>query len=1496
MEQLVAQLCGTSAAQPLPLWDGNTAGHCFTQLVLSALPHALLAVLSACHWGAPRSPGYILPCSPGVRLRLAVSFLLSVLPLLDLLPVALPPGAGPGPVGLEVLAGCVAAVAWISHSLALWAVAHSPRGCSRGPLALALAAFLPVPALVLTLLWHCQHDTFLPPLLPGPLARLCLLILQLTAILAYGLGWAAPRGPPREPWTPEPFLSSEGQELEVAEDGESWLSRFSYAWLAPLLARGARGELQQPQDTCHLPRRLHPAYVAHLFQAHWQEGARLWRALYGAFGRCYLALGLLKLVGTMLGFSGPLLLSLLVGFLEEGQEPLSHGLLYALGLASGAVLGAVLQNQYGFEVRKVTLQARGAVLSILYRKALQLGPCRPPAGEALNLLGTDSERLLNFATSFHEAWGLPLQLAITLYLLYQQVGLAFLGGLVLALLLAPINKVIATRIMASNQEMLQHKDARVKLMTELLSGIRVIKFFGWEQALGTRVEACRGRELAQLRVIKYLDAACVYLWAALPVVISIIIFITYVLMGHQLTATKVFTALALVRMLILPLNNFPWVINGLLEAKVSLDRIQHFLDLPNHKPQAYYSPDPPAEPSTALELHEALFSWDPVGTSQETFISHLRVKKGMLVGIVGKVGCGKSSLLAAITGELHRLRGRVAVWGLAKGFGLATQEPWIQFATIRDNILFGKMFDAQLYRSVLEACALTQDLSVLPAGDQTEVGEKGVTLSGGQRARIALARAVYQEKALYLLDDPLAAVDADVANHLLHKCILGVLSHTTRLLCTHRTEFLERADVVLLMEAGRLVRAGPPLEILPLVQAVPNARTQDTQDPDAAKAPSPQSPEDRQAGREATPSDRSRLLQEEVKAEGAVAWRVYQAYWRAVGWVLALAILFSLLLMQATRNAADWWLSYWISVLKAAGNGSEEPPSDPGPVGLSSGQLLLFSGGLCTPVFPLPRAAPNSSSDLRFYLTVYAAIAGVNSLCTLLRAVLFAAGTLRAAATLHRRLLLRVLQAPVTFFESTPAGRVLNRFSSDVACADDSLPFLLNILLANVAGLLGLLAVLGAGLPWLLLLLPPLSAVYHHVQRRYRAASRELRRLGSLTLSPLYTHLADTLAGLPVLRAAGATFRFEEENQRLLELNQRCQFASCAAMQWLDIRLQLMGAAVISVIAAVALVQHQQGLADPGLVGLSLSYALSLTGLLSGLVSSFTQTEAMLVSVERLEEYSCELPQEPQGHPLQGTGWLTQGSVEFQDVTLVYRPGLPSALDGVTFSVQPGEKLGIVGRTGSGKSSLFLVLFRLVEPSMGSVLLDGVDTRQLELAELRSQLAVIPQEPFLFSGTVRENLDPQGLHEDRALWQVLEQCHLSEVTVSMGGLDGDVGEGGRSLSLGQKQLLCLARALLTDAKILCIDEATASVDQKTDQLLQQTICQRFANKTVLTIAHRLDTILHSDRVLVLQAGRVAELDRPTVLCSRPHSLFQQLLQGGRQGATSTPGDQGPRAC
>ncbi|KAM6280160.1 ATP-binding cassette sub-family C member 10 isoform 2-T2 [Porphyrio hochstetteri] len=1539
MENILAGLCGSSPEDPLPVWVHGSIGHCFNQLTLNVIPHAILAAVSACFLGTPRSVSRV-PCRPGWACRITASFILAGLFLADTIPATVFQ-QDLGPVYLEVLANGTAALTWLTHGLALLMLFRSIHGSTRGPTVLALLVLLPLSSFIITLVWYCQSGTAWAPAHPAASSRFAILCLQLASLLVYVIGYLLPttgrqdllsinRSWQRDQLISEPEIPVPEQQ-GVAEDGESWLSRFFYIWMNPLMKRGYQWKLSQPQDVYELPRKLQADRVCDRFNACWkkkaalhqveeetvslispiiaggdgncdapdgshhaQEAVRLFSVLHAAFGLRFYSLGLLKLAGSLLGFSGPLLLNLLVNFMESQQEPLSHGMLYAFGLFAGSFLGALLRNQFSYEVNKVTLMVRAAIISAIYRKALRVSStslARFTVGEIVNFMSTDTSRLVNFCLSFHEVWSLPFQFSITLYLLYQQVGVAFLGGLALALLLVPINKVIANRIMMNNKELLKHKDTRVKLMTEFLCGIRVIKFYTWEKHFSTRINACRAKELQKLRAIKYLDAVCVYLWAALPVVVSITIFITYVLLGHQLTATKVFTALALVGMLILPLNSFPWVLNGTLEAKVSLDRIQRFLELVDQDLEAYYALDSPSGTANAMEMQCASFSWAPVeeestrqpsstGTLQ-LYIENLSVRKGMLLGVVGKVGSGKSSLLAAITGELIKQGGRVYVCDLEQGFGLATQEPWIQFSTVRENILFGQTYDARLYEEVVEACALSEDLKILPAGDQTEVGENGVTLSGGQKARIALARAVYQEKELYLLDDPLAAVDAEVANHLMQKCILGVLKHKTRILCTHRTEFLEKADALLLIDNGRIVKTGTPADILPLVEAFPKSKNMHKRQKD--KVPDEQGQEEPVETEAEESTQNSNLIhKEEEKKEGAVAFQVYKAYWLAVGSCLALSILFSLLLMQASRNVSDWWLSHWISSISQTENTSvmvcsASPPSP---------ELLLFSvAGLVSPVQALDTTTvpSNGSLDVNFYLIVYGSIAGANSLFTIFRAFLFAYGTIRAATVIHNRLLQRVLKATVTFFDTTPTGRILNRFSSDLYCVDDSLPFILNIFLANVYGLLGMLVIITYGLPWISLVLLPLAALYFSIQRYYRRTSRELKRLYSITLSPIYTHFSETLSGLSSIRAMRATRRFEFENQLRLEQNQRCLFASNTAMQWLDIRLQMIGVAVVTAIAGIAIIQHQKQLGNPGLVGLALSYALSVTNLLSGLISCFTVTETMMVSVERTEEYTTDIPTEPQDKLVQvAADWPSQGLVEFQQAVLAYREGLPNALDGVNFTVYPGEKVGIVGRTGSGKSTLFLALFRMLELKSGRILLDGVDSQLVSLEELRSRLAIIPQDPFLFSGSIRENLDPQGKRTDAELHEVLEQCHLRDAITQMGGLDSELGERGRSLSVGQRQLVCLARALLTQAKVLCIDEATASVDQKTDQLLQQTIRQRFADKTVLTIAHRLNTILDSDRVLVMQAGRVAELDSPTRLSQKDGSLFQRLLHSGQQ--------------
>ncbi|CAJ1054159.1 hypothetical protein L3Q82_020045%2C partial [Xyrichtys novacula] len=1564
--ELLAGLCHTDQQDPLPVWQDGTVSPCFNQLVLGALPHAGMAVFSACYLSVARSD--LLQSSPpcGWTLRLGSALLAMLLFAADVVLVGL---LQQGDMFMDVLADSCAVLAWLLHLSAILVLQRTAFRRTRGPTLLLLLVLLSVPNLVFTLMISWNHQDYVDFTEPLKFARFVLASVRSLPLLVYLLAFAFPCVGDvgytlhiNEEDGPRIIGGRETPDTGemVAEDGSGGLSRLFYLWLTPLLRRGQRGELDSPADVYHLPRKLRTSVVCRYFHQCWEacrrggavsEGQDPWprpvsrnllsgtwsshyqeeplelegdvgllRVLHKAFGPRFYILGVLKVGVNMLSFAGPLLLSSLVNFMEEEGAPVSRGVWCALGLFASALLTSVLRNIFVFQVSKVALSARAALVSAIYAKALRVSGSSLAGftlGEVVNLMSTDTDRVMNFFNSFHELWSLPFTFSITLYLLYLQVGVAFLGGLCVALLLVPFNKFLASRILSNNKQMLRHKDRRVKLMTEILFGIRVIKFYAWEPHFAQKVSECRGQELSHLKAIKYLDALCVYTWAALPVVISILTFVTFVLLGHQLTAAKVFTTLALVGMLIVPLNAFPWVLNGILEAKVSLERIQRFFKVTNQDLQAYYALVTPEDAQTSVLLSQGKFSWQgPDSPNQNQNQNHqresgsgaakgglllhsldLHITKGSLVVVVGRVGCGKSSLLAALTGELSRLSGVVFVADREAGFGLASQEPWIQHASVRDNILFGKVYDPAFYQAVIEACALSDDLNVLPNGDKTEVGENGVTLSGGQKARLALARAVYMDKDIYLLDDPLAAVDPDVADHLMKKCIMELLRGKTRILCTHRVEFVDKADLVVLMENGTIVKTGTPSEVLPLVEAGPKKQKDDhnrkekdgvEQDgEDSGPPPDPCSDEDPD------------LSGAEQKQTGGLAWRVYRTYWAAVGGVLATSILMSLLLMQASKNVSDWWLSHWISALKPE-NGSSAPPGPgpgPGPgLGFSSAPLLLFSPvGFSSPLLLSVGTSPltNLSSDVRFYLLVYGSIAAANTVFTALRAFLFAYGAICAAQTIHHRLLDRVLKATVTFFDSTPMGRVLNRFSSDLYSVDDSLPFILNILLANVFGLLGMLVVISAGLPWVLVPLLPLALLYHRTQHFYRHTSRELKRLCSLTLSPVYSHFSETLTGLGTIRASGSSARFEEENARRLEQNQRCLFLSNAAMQWLDIRLQLIGVAVVTGLGVIAVVQHQLKSVDPGLVGLSLSYALSITSLLSGLIFSFTQTEMQLVSVERTEEYSTGLPTEPEQQNTQLTpAWPEQGWLEFRDVVLVYREGLPNALDRVSLVVRPGEKVGIVGRTGSGKSTLFLALFRMVEVNQGQILLDGLDIGSVDLAQLRSRLAIIPQDPFLFSGTIRENLDPCGRHSDLQLLEVLDQCHLSAVVQRTGGLDAEVGERGRTFSVGQRQLLCLARALLTQAKVLCMDEATASVDQKTDQLLQQTIRETFKEKTVLTIAHRIDTIMDCDRVLVMHAGKVVEFDSPTALCQSDRSIFQRLVgQRGESRPAAPPWEQ-----
>ncbi|XP_078671973.1 ATP-binding cassette sub-family C member 10-like [Branchiostoma floridae x Branchiostoma belcheri] len=1338
-------------------------------------------------------------------------------------------------------------------------------------------------------------------------------------------------------------------ELDVAEDNSNWLSKLTFWWVNPLMVKGSHMQLNATGDLFHLPRKLTTTHVEKVFTEKFYphsidklepsddeypevkvrnggievqdvleeppcpDGARkslgqpvtLMKGLHGAFGMQYYSLGILKLLGDGLGFAGPLLLNLLVSFMENSNEPMLHGYMYALGLFSSTLIGAILSSQFNYQINKVGIQIRAALVTTVYHKALAVSSTSLSGfttGEVVNFMSTDTGRIVNFCPSFHQFWSLPFQIAVSLYLLHQQVGISFLAGLAFAVLLIPINRWLAIKIGKLSNDMMLQKDARVKLMNEILYGIRVIKFYAWESTFQEKVRRLRQLELKSLRGRKYLDALCVYFWATTPVLISILTFTTYSALGNKLTAAKVFTSVALFNMLISPLNAFPWVINGLMEAWVSVKRLQAFLQLREIDLLSYYSTDE-GEADSAVEIRNGSFSWSTAdiavpaaagssaadsrrdsgledssassifsncGTQKLEGIS-LTVPKGQLVGVVGAVGSGKSSLLAAITAEMERQDGRISVANLAGGFGLAAQEAWIQQTTVRNNILFGREMDTGLYERVIRACALEEDLKILPSGDLTEVGENGVTLSGGQKARLGLARAVYQGKDIYLLDDPLAAVDAHVAEHLFSQCIMGLLKDKTRILCTHHTRFLQEADLVVVMEAGRIVKTGPPSEVLNHDIKMPSLKKQEKRQDDSNNDGEKVSSQEEDLVPEPALSREQSLVQEEEREVGSVAFQVYRSYWQAVGACLAPSVLVALFLMQASKNLNDWWLSYWISHSHHNDTISSTHPA------------LAITSSVPSFISPLLLASSNSTTDdVTFYLTVYGALAGANTVFTLFRAFLFAYGGICAARVLHDQLLNSILKAKIQFFDTTPIGRVVNRFSSDMYSIDDSLPFIMNILLAQTYGVAGTIVVTCYGLPWFTVLLLPLAVIYHRIQKYYRHTSRELKRLDSVSLSPIYAHFSETLTGLTTIRGLRAVHRFKHENKTRLECNQRASFSGQVASSWLGIRLQLLGVAMVTGVAFIAVLEHHFQTVDPGLVGLAISYALSVTNLLSGVVTSFTETEKQMVSVERAVQYVKNVPWERAEGVLEvSRSWPKHGAVTWQGVNLTYRQGLPKALDNVTFSINPGEKVGVVGRTGAGKSSLLLCLFRMADIQTGTIKIDDVDIRMVELQRLRSRLAVIPQDPFLFGGTVRENLDPRDVYSNTDLWSILEKCHLKPAVQKLGGLEAEVGEKGKVFSAGQRQLMCLARAILTRAKVLCIDEATANVDQETDRLIQQTIRTEFVRSTVITIAHRTNTIMDSERVLVMSAGRVVEFASPQELLADSTTIFYSLVHKNR---------------
>ncbi|GMQ09242.1 hypothetical protein CsSME_00052686 [Camellia sinensis var. sinensis] len=743
------------------------------------------------------------------------------------------------------------------------------------------------------------------------------------------------------------------------------------------------------------------------------------------------------------------------------------------------------------------------------------------------------------------------------------------------------------------------------------------------------------------------------------------------------------------------------------------------------------------------------------------------------------------------------------------------------------------------YSDVLQACALKFDISQMVGGDMTYIGEKGVNLSGGQRARLALARAIYYGSDIIMLDDVLSAVDAQVACWILYEAILGpLMSQQTRILCTHNVQAISSADIIVVMDKGHVNWVGSSADLSISSLAFSSLKefniSSQFQTIERSGNTSTETKENVISESDCihVSEGEEQVIEGEQRKEGRVELNVCKHYAAFAGWTITIVTCLSAILMQASRNGNDLWLSYWVDT-----TGSDK------------------------------KGYPTS-----FYLVVLCIFSAANSVLTLTRAFSFAFGGLRAAIQVHDRLLNKLMDAPINFFDQTPSGRILNRFSSDLYTIDDALPFILNSLLANFVGLLGIAIVLSYVQVMFLLLLLPFWYIYSKLQFYYRSTSRELRRLDSVSRSPIYASFTETLDGSSTIRA------FKSE---------------------------LLAAFVISFVAVMAVVGSQDkfpiSMGSPGLVGLALSYAAPVVALLGSFLTSFTETEKEMVSVERVLQY-MDIPQEElDGCQQLEPDWPLQGQIEFQNVTLRYMPSLPAALKDVSFVIAGGmQKLifeqlifvpndtkwselrqsvvGIVGRTGAGKSSILNAIFRLNPICQGCILVDSINIADVPVRYLRSHFAVVPQSPFLFEGSLRTNLDPFRANDDFKIWKVLEKCHVKEEVEASGGLDIHVKESGTSFSVGQRQLLCLARALLKSSKVLCLDECTANVDTQTASKLQNAIASECRGMTVITIAHRISTVLNMDNILILDQGILFEQGNPQILLQDEQSRFSSFAK------------------
>ncbi|KAJ7658484.1 multidrug resistance-associated ABC transporter [Mycena rosella] len=1206
--------------------------------------------------------------------------------------------------------------------------------------------------------------------------------------------------------------------------------------------------------------------------------------------------GILKLLADTLKTTTPLLTKLILTWLTEsyfyyhatdaekasGPLPQPRGIGYGIGLGCALFamqeISSLMTNQSQQIMMVTGLSVRTGLIGSVFRKSMRLSArarLEHTVGQTTTIISSDSTRVDRFSQFGHNIWVAPIQIIIGVGLLIGNLGYSTLVGLGVLLLGFPLQMVLIRIMFAQRLKGVKLTDTRVRLSNEVLQGIRLIKYYAWEGFYMHRIGGLREREIAAVRKLALARAALMALMTLIPVLASILSFITYGLSGHQLNVAVIFSSVQFFNIIRAPLIFVPFVLSALSDALVALGRITKFL-IAEELPEPYRID---RARTNAVDI-DASFAWEsagkieaPKGTKkakgkkkekgelptagtpsgsgtatpaeEETpfELQHLKfsVPKGAFVAIVGRVGSGKSSILQALIGEMRKTAGTVAFGGT---LAYVPQTAWIRNATLRQNIIFGQEEDEEKFRQIIRACSLEHDLEVLPHGEETEIGEKGINLSGGQKARVSLARAAYSTSDVVLLDDPLSAVDSFVGKAILENCILhGALADRTRILVTHALHVLDKVDYIYVMDDGAIKEEGT-YEALMKDSIVFSRLMEDYGNLDHQEHAHKGEKAAIVAGDQDTihaKKDQAALMQTEERQTGAVSWETYGKYLGfAGGFIWAPVILLLLTVAQGAQVGNNLFLGYW-----------------------TANTIHGFRQG--------------------DYMVVYGALGLAQAIFAFFSNFAFAAAGLVASLSLFKAALAHVLRSPSSFFDTTPMGRILSRLVKDQDTLDNELSLTLMQLLTTFSSVIGTVFLVFYTFPYLGIIFAPMAVLYYAVAVYYRHSSVETKRLDSLMRSALYASYSETLTGLATIRAYREQMNSIKQAEHGLDMENRAYFMTITLQTWLAIRLDVFGNILLFGIALFA--AGFRNTVNPSQIGVVLSYTLGITQVFSQMIALFAQNEQNMNSVERVLTYA-ELPAEddattPEDPP---SSWPDQGEISFKNVEMAYREGLPLVLKDISFNVRPGEKVGIVGRTGAGKSSLLQALFRIVELQSGKIEIDGYNIRNVGLDVLRGRLALVPQDSVLFLGTLRENLDPQASKTDAELISVLQRAWLlpregepaDPTADSKFSLDSTIGDEGSNFSAGEKQLLALCRALVKNSAIIVLDEATSSIDVETDAKLQRTIRMEFAEATLLCIAHRLNTIAYYDRILVMEQGQVAEFDTVLNLFDKENSIFRSL--------------------